>query len=221
MGKEAIGYLEPDAQVAIETWVTPILPLLDKYPHLCDLDLVIEGGVGNGVEMSHVTRWLLPQAVYVGTDLVEGVAPRMQRQSRSIEPAVLSRVHAANANPTETMDDAIIYANCFDFQLVRDIMTRTGRQLPIFASFNALFALFDRKKNPWDSKTREDVIAMHNAVSPEMPFVAQLHIGVNWEDEGRTVRSSSYFALETEANKSGWITERFENGLLLLRPQIV
>ena len=80
MGKEAIGYLEPDAQVAIETWVTPILPLLDKYPHLCDLDLVIEGGVGNGVEMAHVIRWLLPQAVYVGTDLVEGVAPRMQRQ---------------------------------------------------------------------------------------------------------------------------------------------
>ena len=41
---------------------------------------------------------------------------------------------------------------------------------------------------------------------------------VNWEDEGATSLSYSYYDLEEAARRLSWITERFDIGLLIISP---
>lgn len=218
MGKEALGYLTPEQQQSIEGWVEGILPLREKHPGLKAVGLVIEGGVGTGVTMAHIARRLFPEALYLGTDLAERLMMGNPRQSRAIDERTLNRVQAANEYPSLGMQGATIYGNCLDTELIQDIMRRTGRQMPLLASYNALNALLDRKMNPWDRKYEGDLTSIDDIVSPNTPYVAQLHMGADWDDEGATSLSSRYYRLEEAAKASDWITERFDVGLLMVRP---
>lgn len=220
MGKEAKDisyYLKPDQRQLIEEWVEGILPLMEKHPGMKDVDLVIEGGVGTGSTLSDIARRLLPDALYVGTDIAERLMTGKPRISREIDEKTLSGIQAANDHPSFGMRGAVIHGNCFDTELVRDIARKTEKRNPMLATFNALNALLDRKMNTWDRKDEDDRITLEDMASSNSPYVAQLHIGVDWEDEGQTSSSSRYYRLESAANSAGWTTERFDVGLLLVR----
>lgn len=218
MTKEAIGYLTPEQQQSIEGWAGDILPLVEKYPKLKTVNLVIEGGVGTGVTMAHISRRLFPEALYVGTDIAERLMIGNTRQSRAIDEGILSTVQAVNNHPSLGMQGATIHGNCLDAELIRDIMRKKGRQVPLLASYNALNALLDRKMNPWDRKDERDMTTIDDFVSLHTPYISQLHIGADWDDEGATSLSFSYYHLEEAAKRLGWITERFDVGLLIIRP---
>ncbi len=221
MGKEAkdrLHYLKPEQQQLIEEWVEGILPLMEKHPRMKDVDLVIEGGVGTGSTLLDIARRLFPDALYVGTDIAERLMTGKSRINRAIDKKTLSGIQAANDHPSFGMRGAVIHGNCFDTELVRDIAQKAGKRNPILATFNALNALLDRKMNPWDRKDESDRITLEDMVLSNSPYVAQLHVGADWDDEGATSLSSRYCRLESAANSVGWITERFDVGLLLLRP---
>lgn len=218
MGKEAIDYLTPKQQQSIEGWVESILPLVEKHPRLKTVDLIIEGGVGTGVTMAHIARRLFPDALYVGTDIAERLMIGSPRQSRAIDERTLSRIQAANEYPSLGMQGATIYANCLNTELIGDIMKKTGRQVPFLASYDALNALLDRKMNPWDRKYESDITTINDIVSPSSQYIAQLHIGADWDDEETTSLSSQYYRLEEVAKRLCWVTERFDVGLLIIRP---
>lgn len=205
MGKEALGYLTPGQQELIEGWLEGIPPLLEKHPRLNAVDLVVEGGVGTRIAMAHIARRLFPDALYVGTDISERLMIDDPRQSGAIYEEILSRVQATNEHPSFNMPGATIYGNCLDTELIRDIMRRTGRKVPLLVSYNALNALLDREIILWGRKDESDITTIDDIVSPSSPYIAQLHIG---EDLSR---------LEEAVKGSDWITERFDNGLLMLR----
>lgn len=217
MARETVNYLTEEQQQSIEGWVESILPLIERYPTLQAVDLVIEGGVGTGVTMAHIAKRLFPNAFYVGTDLAERLMIGNSRQSRTIDERALSRACVANNFPSLGMDGATIYGNCLDTELVLDIAEKIQRKTPLLASYNALNALLDRKMNPWDRKYESDMITIEDIMSLASPYVGQIHIGADWNDEGATSLSSCYFRLESIAQAVGWTTERFDIGLLLLR----
>lgn len=218
MGKEAIGYLTSDQQQSIEAFAEEIHPLVEKYPRLKTADLVVEGGVGNGVAIAHIARYLFPDVLYVGTELLERRTSINPRQREKIDEAILSRVQTANQPPTLAMQGATIYGNCFDTELIRDIVKKTGRKVPLLVSYNALNALLGREMTHFDKKDRADMRTVGDIVSPNSPYVAQIHMGVDWEDKGKTMFSVEYYRFEEAAKRSGWTTERFDNGLLITRP---
>lgn len=220
MSRETLHYLTEPQRQSIEGWCEEILPFIDRYSQLGQIDLVVEGGVGTGTTMPHIARRLFPAALYVGTDIAERLMMgRGRRLSGSIDEDTLRRVQAANNFPSLGMHGATIFGNCFDAQLVRDIAAKTGKQHPFLVSFNALNALVDRKMNPWDRKDSGDMTLIEDMVDMSSPYETQLHIGVFWEqtseDEGI---DRNYFRLERAAQEAGWITERFDCGLLILRP---
>lgn len=220
MGNEAISYLNRQEQHAVGVWAEGIVPFLEKYPHLQDVDLVVEGGVGTGVTMAHMARFLFPNALYVGTDLARRLVST-PRQFHEVDERALQRIQAANNLPSLGMQGATILANCLDGQLVADIAIKTGKHTPILVSFNALNALTDRKMNPWDKKEDGDVFSIRNLASMDVPYVAQVHTGAGWEDEGEPKGDTNYHLLEAAAQNAGWTTERFDIGLLMLRPSMV
>ncbi len=183
MGAEAINYLNKQEQHAVGVWAEGIVPFLEKYPRLQEVDLVVEGGVGTGVTMAHMARFLFPNAFYVGTDIAERLVST-PRQSHSVDERALQRMQAANNFPSLGMSGATILANCLDKQLIEDIAAKTDKHTPILVSYNALNALTDRKMNPWDKKYESDIFSITQLASMESPYVAQIHTGVGWEEDG-------------------------------------
>ena len=77
----------------------------------------------------------------------------------------------------------------------------------MFVEKSALNALMDRKMNPWERKhDPSQILTLSNFLSLETPFIAQLHIPRDSE-------------LKDAAEQAGWITDVFDIGLLLLRPE--
>jgi len=199
----SLYYLKPEPQQVIEG----MLPLMEKHPRMKDVDLVIEGGVGTGVTFPDIAKRLFPDALYVGTDISADLMVGQPRVSKVIDETTLGIIQAANAGLSFDIRDAVIYANCFDKELVWDIAQKTRRINPILVTLNALYSLL-----------RSDTITPEDMVSSNNPYMAQLHIGVNWEDKGATSLSSPYYSLESAAKSAGWTTERFDVGLLLIHP---
>ncbi|HCM82446.1 MAG: hypothetical protein UW37_C0031G0005 [Candidatus Gottesmanbacteria bacterium GW2011_GWA2_44_17] len=218
MGKEAIYYLTPEEQQSIEGWVEDILPLVERHPELGTVDLAVEGGVGTGITMPHIARCLFPNALYIGMDIAKSLMRINPRQRGTIDEELLRKAQAASEHPSLTMQGAMIYGNCFDNGLIRDIMKKSGTQTPILMSYYALNALLDRKMNPWDRKDASDMTTIDTMVAPDSPYKAQLHIGTDWDDNEETSVSSQYYYLEEAAKNAGCTTERLDSGLLILGP---
>lgn len=222
MGKERIKYLTPKQQQSIENWAVDIGPLWERHPVLNNVDLVIEGGVGNGRTMPHIVRALFPKALYIGIDLSPTLATYTRSwQVKKIHEKALQKVLNANKHPDLEMQEAIIFGNCFDIELIRDIHNKTGCKFPFLVSYNALSSLLDRKMNLWEIKSSEDIYSAEKIVSPESPYVGQLHIIHDYtlliEDGLETCIKSDYRRLEMAAKNSGWITDRIDYGLLILQ----
>jgi len=168
------------------------------------VDLVIEGGVGNGTLMREIVKEVWPQALYLGTDISPALMAGKPRLKGQLTEQALEQI----TNPAKA-EDQILYANCFDGELIRDIMNKTGRQIPILVSLDALYSLLARDLNLWEHKRGDDMVTVKQMLSPNTPYVAQFHLGVVWKDEGRTSLSGSYFILEREAQRLGWEVARF------------
>jgi hypothetical protein len=219
MGKEAISYLNPETQNTVEEWVEGIVPLVERYPQLQDTDLVVEGGMGTGRITTHIAKRLFPNAIYIGTDIADALTHYFQRLRGEIDDETLQRVLDANHNPTYNMENALVYGNCFDWKLITDVANKTDTHHPLLISKNALFALTDRKANPWDRKVFEDLITFTGMTQLPSIYKAQLHLGIVWdlEPQGDNISGDAYYNLEQAARSAGWTTERFDIGLLMVQ----
>lgn len=217
---ERLGYLTPDQRRSIGNWIADLEPLKDRYPILNKVDLIIEGGVGNGQTMAHIARAFFPRSRYVGMDLAPTLMASKPRQLHHVDSGVLKEILDANDDPTLEMDDAILHANCFDGELVTDIAKQIGAQVPFLASFNALSALVDRKMNPWDSKDDDDITPLEKIVG-RSPYTGQLHMLNDpslWDDAAPlSAIHKNFYDLEAVAMQTGWQTERLDCGLLLIQ----
>ncbi len=213
-----LSFLDPKTRRVTQEWVDGLRPFVEAHPELQHVDLVVQGGVGSGMLMANVAKGLFPGAFYVGTDLAEALYRRLPRQRGLIAEEELIRITEANAHPASGMERAVIRANCFDGALIRDIAGHVGATSPLLVSDDALYALLGRAVNPWEKKRTEDIFPIDSILSAEMPYVGHIHMGVDWEDEGKTSLSSSYYLLEREAHARGWTTQRGDLELLLLRP---
>ena len=215
-----LKYLTPEDARKAERWVEPLEPLKGKYPLLAQVDLVIEGGAGTGVTMAHISKRLFPDALYVGTDLSEMVGINKGGLYRSIDERALQEIMRTNEHPSLAMRGAMVLANCFDYDLVRDIAQKTGRQYPLLASYKALQALVDRKMNMWEKKDESDMRSIKDVANMDSPYIGQLHIlyGGLWDDGSpSSAIEEVFYGLEAAAKNSGWLTDRLGDGLLLLR----
>lgn len=216
---ERLGYLTPDQRRSIGNWIADLEPLKDRYPILNRVDLVVEGGVGNGQTMAHIARAFFPRSRYVGMDLAPTLMASKPRQLHHVDPGALKETLDANDDPTLEMDGAILHANCFDGELVTDIAKQTGAQVPFLVSFNALSALVDRKMNPWDSKGDDDITTLERIVG-RSPYMGQLHMLNDpslWEDATPlSAIHKNFYDLEAAAIQTRWQTERLDYGLLLI-----
>ncbi len=222
---ETLSYLTPKEIQSVMGWVGEFRPLLERYPLLRQVDLVIEGGIGNGQTMPHIARAMFPhQALWVGTDLSSALAAGRGRFYGAIDEKTLRKILETNQHPDLAMSEAIIWANCFDYSLVQDIMRKTGKSFPFLTSFNALPALLDRKLSHYEGKKESgDVYPLDHVVNKDSPYIGQLHVcnrGI-WNDEGPTNDiEGAYYDLEEAAQKAGWATERTDLSLLVLRSVI-
>ena len=221
MSKDKLGYLSPEEQQVIGNLVADLEPLKERHPSLTQVDLVIEGGVGTGRIMHHITRRSFPNALYVGTDISEILVGKKGRKKGSIDDDTWQRVLRANEYADLGIEGAILYGSCFDRELIRDIANKAGRQHVLLTSYNALNALIYPDMNPLDKKDKDDIISIPDMVRlPDSPFVEQLHIiaGDLWgEEKPTTMIESNYRRLELAGQTAGWTTNRLVNGLLLLR----
>ncbi len=200
-----------------DAYQAELAPVIEAHAELGQADLVIEGGVGTGVMARRIVQRLFPETPYVGTDLFPPLVDT-PRQLGKVKGSLLKTVLAAP--PRESADDtgSILYANCFDFDLVTDIQRRTGASSPLLFSYNALYALFDRKMNPWERKDYQDRFTEAQMLGEDNVYSGHIHVGVDWSDEGRTAVSNRYFSMEKCAQELGWLTHRTESALVLVAP---
>lgn len=221
MSKDRLGYLSPGEQQRAGALVTGLELLKDRYPALSQVDLVIEGGVGTSRIMSHVARKFFPNALYVGTDISEMLVSGRRRQRRCVDEDTLQRVLKTNEYADLGIEGAILYASCFDADLIRDIANKAGRKHIFLTSYDALNALLYPDMNPLDKKDNDDIITISDMVRRDSPFTGQLHLisdGDLWTpDKQAAVTEHNYQKLELEGKAEGWTTDRMTNGLLLLR----
>ncbi len=222
MSKDKLGYLSPEEQQVTGNLVAGLEPLKKRHPSLTQVDLVIEGGVGTGRIMHHIARRFFPNALYVGTDISEMLVGKKGRKKGSIDDDTWQRILRANEYADLGIEGAILYGSCFDRELIRDIANKAGRQHALLTTFNALNALIYPDMNPLDKKDKDDIVSIPDMVRrPDSPFVGQLHLIYDedlWtKDAQTTVTESNFKLLELAGQTAGWTTDRFVNGLLLLR----
>lgn len=217
---EHLTFLSNQEAISIESWANDFKPLLESHPELRSTDLIIEGGVGTNRTLTHIARYLFPNALYIGMDLSEMNEGYKGRQQSEITENSLDRILKANNQPSLDMTGAILYASCFDYSLVNDIAQKTQRKHLILTTWNALNALIDKSLNPWERKYESDQTTFSQMTSPDSPYKTQLHL-VNfdglWDDTVSDATQRNYLGLEDSAIQSGWQSERLESGLLLRR----
>lgn len=202
-------YLSPTYADNARGWASDLPPLISRNPQLSEVDLVIEGGVGTGRTMVHMMRSVFPNAIYVGMDVADQLSVGKPYLRRTIDAAALQRIITANERPTLMMEGAMVHASCFDFDLIHHIMQESCRSHPLLATFKSLNSLMhSRERNPFEKKQSQiEVVTVEGLVSPDNPFIAQIHIPFRKE-------------LVEPAKQAGWVTDEFDIGLLLLRQTI-
>lgn len=212
-------YLNKGEVASVEEWARPVLSLIERNPLLRQVNLVVEGGIGRGQTMPHVVRKLFPDALYVGMDLSRFMFS-VRRYTGSVDTGTIDGIIYANQHPSIPMKGAIIRANCFDTTLVDDIAKKTDRDIPMFASWRALNAFLNEGLSAHEDKRREDETSLEDIVSPVSPFRVQLYLAEYPFEETGDEQERYLFAyreLETLAKQGGWITDKEENWLLLIR----
>ncbi|OGE45248.1 hypothetical protein A3B39_02180 [Candidatus Daviesbacteria bacterium RIFCSPLOWO2_01_FULL_37_10] len=206
MEKEVLDYLSPDEAETIEYFACDLPPLIKRNPRLKEVDLVIEGGPGTNRTMVHMMRFVFPEALYIGIDASPSHGAGRPWGYKSVDVENIQRILTANELPSLQMERAMIKGSCKDFDLIRDIAQKTGRSVPLFATYEALYSLMhNRELNSYEKKHSDiEVVTIDDLVSFDNPFVAQLHVPCHKE-------------LEAKAKQAGWITDKFDIGLLLLR----
>lgn len=216
------GQLTPEDVAAVESWVTPVAERLRRFPELpSSVDLVIEGGVGNGTTMSHIVRRLFPRALYIGTDLSPQLMAGKRRLRGQVDDEILQELVSANSRSARDLEKVVIYANCFDSGLIHDIMRKSGRAIPFLVSYNAIGSLADRKMNMLERKEGEDNIPISRWFAPELPYIGQAHIinyGLDWEiDRPPTIFDHKMREVATEAEQNGYAVERMDIGVIIVK----
>lgn len=205
-------------EALISEWVQKLQPLKESYPTLATVDLVVEGGVGTGRIMAHVVQRLFPNAVYVGTDISFYLNGGKRRLRSEIDDEILESVLQANQDPFNP-NEAVVFGNCFDVDLIEDFAKKVGAQTPILVSHNGLAALTTKGICHHDKKRSDEIYSISHIISMT-PYIAQLHVSSNegyqvWagEDKAEFFMFNGYYQLEEEAQKAGYTTERLDNGL--------
>lgn len=218
MGKEAVAYLDVGIQEIVAEYVADVVPHVERHPKLQQTDLVIEGGVGNGIIAYHISRWLFPAALYAGTDIADAFLGRQPRLRGEIPIATVQDLTEASLHPHVDMrGETTLYANCFDRALIANLSQIAERQNPTLITFNALPAILNHKANPWDRKDRKDIVGYRSVVDRPGPYHAQVHFGMDWQyEDPQNAIGRPYCDLEAEAQSAGWTVERFSYGLILV-----
>lgn len=194
--------------------------LKEKYPILEQVDLVIEGAVGGNRAMAYAAKFLFPDALYVGADLHPLMIPmHKMRLSGSFDPQTFKQVQEANKSDGLFPEGALVCADCFDKDLVQDIMQRGACRFPLLVSIDGLPFLLSHL-NAGDRKPTSDYHSIENILSRKTPFIGQLHVASSqlWHDDGpKPGNEGYYYALEESAQAMGWISDRLPNALILLR----
>lgn len=216
--ENVLHYLSADNAETITDWASDLKPLIERNPRLSQVDIVFEGGVGTNRTMVHIMRKLFPYALYVGIDVAEGLS-QDGRLSESIDKETLQRILDINCHPNMFMEKAMVKANCFDFDLIRDIAEKTGRSVPLLVTYNALYSLMhETERTPFENKqSKREIVTIEGLTSLENPFIAQIH--VISIDNSRVAQIHEVLSekLEITAQRAGWKTDRVDIGLLLLR----
>ncbi len=210
--KSVLRYLSPEDAKTVEKLTPDLELLIGRNPELRQVDIVIEGGVGGNRTIVHVMKKIFPHALYVGMDVADAIAPG-NRLSGSIDEKTLLRILDANKHPDVLMQKAIVKASCVDFDLIRDIMKKTGRSVPLLVTHNALYSLtHTRERNPFEKKKSEiEIVRVNELTSLKNPFFAQIHYS-------QEIYPLAELDLKTAAQRAGWKTDNFgKNKLLLLR----
>lgn len=190
----------------IKNFTDQINNLLEKYPMLKDSGLVVEGGVGHGTKMRNVVSSTFPKAFYVGVELCSP-------ETESIEKVLPQKYLEGILNG----QSSVLLANCFDYDLIKDIMTKTRSGNPILFSVNALGAL-DSPFLPGDFSKRGDYVNPLEWFINNVPYIAHIHLFR--DSEGEWKETKEIYAGQTirSAQKNGWIIEDLPSGIAVIRP---
>lgn len=218
------GQLTPKEISAVQSWVNSLGEHLNKFPMLsASVDLVIEAGIGNGITLPHIVRRLFPNALYVGTDISPQLMFRLRKRRirNQIDNESIQEIIRANAGTAKLLEAAVIYANCFDGNLVNDIMRKTERSVPLLVSFNAIGSLTDRKINMDERKEQRDNISVDHWFYPDLPYIGQMHVInyiLDWQTpHPPTIFDSSMREVLTHAQLNHYAVEQMDMGLLVVK----
>lgn len=204
--------------------------LIETHPILANVDLVIDAGSGGQLTMGKLMSRIYRHKVILPMDLIP-----MSRSARRLANQVDDDSLAAIVN--EEYD--ILWANCFDHELIEDIKEKLRCSEPLLVSMDALYALQSREAVHGEKKIAQDRIAVADWFISS-PYCAHLHLDINltWLDRYLSnpivsSRRAVFENVEGIAINSGWLAERLtvptrtkklENaglisGLLLLNPK--
>lgn len=215
------GQLTPKEVSAIESWVSILSEHLKKFPELpASVDLVIEGGVDNGITMPHIIPRLFPNALYVGTDISPLLMVGKRRISKQIDDDSLQALIRANTGVANNLASAVLYANCFDGNLIKDIMRKTGRKVPFLVSFNAIASLADPKISIGRKEPKDD-IPIQQWFNNDLPYIGQLHVIkylLDWQTtHPLTIFDYAIRDVLTHAQLNYYIVEQMDRGILVVK----
>lgn len=153
----------------------------------------------------------------MGTDLYFNPQQRIRNCAST---KLASKVAKSN----QSNDHTIICANAFDRDLIRDVQQRIQSQPPILLSYNALYALYDSKMNPWERKESEDRYEPKAVYNSNSPYVAHIHLVGHtglWEEgtQKGAYHDRVFTWVKNDAIDNNWEICQLENGLLVLNPE--
>lgn len=218
MGKEL--EIEATGKTAINSYLKDVVYIKEKFSDLKKVDLIVEGGVGTGELWSLVSLTLFPNSFWVGTNLT--LMDSKKRKLNEIPQEdfnVLKNINNEKQWNYDSVSKSTIFGNCFDNQLINEIIHKTGVKYPILTSFNALYALFSRDLGHFEGKKdSRDIVSVRNALT-NSPYKAQLHM-INryiWEEPNNNVLTKIFHEFEETAKELEYTTERLSRGILILK----
>lgn len=139
-----------------------------------------------------------------------------------IDLETVEKIIRGNQNSIPTFSDSVIRANCFDYDLVKDIGRKAGRRYPLLVSMNALFALESNVAiSKYELKEEKDRYSYDHWFSEHSNYVGHLHLfnsSLRWEDvnTNKMMLDWPWVDLYPYITKTDLTVEEMENGLFIL-----